>query len=480
MKLGFAIRMAWRETRGAGRHFAVLFGCVALGVAALVSVGTFAANLDRTLTREARALTGGDVELRSAQPLDPTARAALDELARRGAVTTTVREMVAMARTPAHGATLLVELKAVESAYPLYGRVETTPPAPLDTLLADRGDAGGAVVESSLLQRLGLAIGDSGVLVREPDRAGGLVTLGPHVLVGDRALERTGLLQIGSRVRYRTLTRLPAAVTARAAADDLARAIGDPAVRIAAFDESQPGLRKFFSQLATYLGLVGLASLLVGGVGIASTVTTFLRRQLATIAILKCLGASSRVLLATYLIQTLALALAGSLVGAAFGVAAQPLLVRALAPFAPFVLEVRWDVATLARGLALGLLAALLCALWPLLGVRGVPPSLILRRDVDERGWRARRPWAAALPIVAGLAALAVWQAGSLRLGGIFAGAALAALAVLLGLSRVLVRLARRLPRARGLAWRQGLAGLDRDRAARSESGPAARVRAEA
>jgi putative ABC transport system permease protein len=473
VKLGFAVRMAWRETRGAGRHFAVLFGCVALGVAALVSVGTFAANLDRTLTREARALTGGDVELRSAQPLDPTARRALDELARGGAVTTTVREMVAMARTPGRGATLLVELKAVESAYPLYGRVETTPPAPLDTLLADRGDAGGAVVESSLLQRLGLAIGDSleigsarftvtGVLVREPDRTGGLVTLGPHVLVGDRALERTGLLQIGSRVRYRTLTRLPATVTARAAADDLARTIGDPAVRIAAFDESQPGLRKFFSQLATYLGLVGLASLLVGGVGIASTVTTFLRRQLATIAILKCLGASSRVLLATYLIQTLALALAGSLVGAAFGVAAQPLLVRALAPFAPFVLEVRWDVATVARGLALGLLAALLCALWPLLGVRGVPPSLILRRDVDERGWRARRPWAAALPIVAGLAALAVWQAGSLRLGGIFAGAALAALAVLLGLSRALVRLARRLPRARGLAWRQGLAGLDR------------------
>ena len=473
MKLEFAVRMAWRETRGAARHFAVLFGCVALGVAALVSVGTFAANLDRTLTREARALTGGDVELRSAQPLDPTARAALDELARRGAVTATVREMVAMVRTPGRGATLLVELKAVERAYPLYGRVETTPPEPLETLLADRDDAGGAVVEAPLLQRLGVALGDSleigsarfivtGVLVREPDRAGGLVTLGPHVLVADRTLERTGLLQIGSRVRYRTLTRLPAGVTARATADDLARMIGDPAVRIAAFDESQPGLRRFFSQLATYLGLVGLASLLVGGVGIASTVTTFLRRQLATIAILKCLGASSRVLLATYLIQTLALALVGSLVGAAFGVAAQPLLVRALAPFAPFVLEVRWDIGTLARGIALGLLAALLCALWPLLAVRAVPPSLILRRDVDERGWRARRPWVAALPIVAGLAALAVWQAGSFRLGGIFAGAALAALAVLLGLSRALVRLVRWLPRARGLAWRQGLAGLDR------------------
>jgi putative ABC transport system permease protein len=465
--------MAWRETRGAARHFAVLFGCVALGVAALVSVGTFGANLDRTLTREARALTGGDVELRSAQPLDPIARAAIDELRRAGAVTTTVREMVAMARTPGGGGSLLVELKAVERAYPLYGRVETMPPATLDTLLADRGEAGGAVVEPALLQRLGIAPGDAleigsarfivtGVLVREPDRAVSLVTLGPHVLVAQRALERTGLIQFGSRVRYRTLTRLPSGMTARGVADELARTIGDPSVRISAFDESQPGLRRFFSQLATYLGLVGLASLLVGGVGIASTVTTFLRRQIATIAILKCLGASSRVLVTTYLIQTLALAFVGSVIGAALGVAAQPLLVRALAPFAPFVLEARWDVGTLARGVALGMLAALLCALWPLLTVRTVPPSLILRQDVDERGLRARRPWAAALVIVLGLAVLAVWQAGSLRLGGIFAGAALAALAILLGLSRVLVRLARRLPRARGLAWRQGLAGLDR------------------
>ena len=472
MKLAFAARMAWRETRGAARHFAVLFGCVALGVAALVSVGSFGANLDRTLSREARALTGGDVELRAAQPLDPSARAALDGLTRTGAVTATVREMVAMART-SRGATLMVELKAVERAYPLYGRVETTPPAPLDVLLADRGDGAGAAVEAPLLERLGIAVGDAleigsarvvvtGVLVREPDRAGGLVTLGPHVLVADRTLTRTGLLQIGSRVRYRTLVRLPAGAPARAVAEDLARRIGDPAVRIAAFDESQPGLRRFFSQLATYLGLVGLTSLLVGGVGIASTVTTFLRRQLGTIAILKCLGAGSRVVLATYLIQTLALALLGSALGAALGVATQPLLVRALAPFAPFALEAQWDVGTVARGVVLGLLAALLCALWPLLTVRDVPPSLILRRDVDEAGWRPRRPWGAVLPILAGLAALAVWQAGSFRLGGIFAGAALAALALLIGLSRALVSLTRRLPRVRGLAWRQGLAGLDR------------------
>jgi len=473
VSIGFAVRMAWRETRGGWRHFAVFFGCVALGVAALVSVGTFAANLDRTLAREARALTGGDVELRSARPLGPTERDALAALEGGGAVTTAIQELAAMARDPGRGTTLLVELRAVEREYPLYGRVATTPATPLEALLADRDGGAGALVEARLLERLGLAVGDplvvgaarftiTGVLVREPDRPTGLVSLGPRVLVAGRALERTELVQVGSRVRYRTLIRLPGDVPARTAAAGLVRAIGDPTVRVAAFDETQPGLRRFFGQLATYLGLVGLASLLVGGVGVASSVTTFLARRLQTIAILKCLGASSRALLGAYLVQTVGVGLLGSLAGAALGMAAQPALVRVLAPFAPFALEVDWDAGTLVRGLALGLLTSLLCALWPLLAVRVVPPSLIFRRDVEATAWRARRPWPAGFPIVVGLAALAIWQAGSLRTGAIFVAAALAALVVLLGLSRGLVRLSRRLPRVRGLAWRQGLAGLDR------------------
>src|SRR5207237_3739514 len=120
------------------------------------------------------------------------------------------------------------------------------------------------------------------------------VTLGPRMLVAAHSLERTGLLQIGSRVRYRTLARLPSEMAARAAAEDLARAIGDPTVRIAAFDESQPGLRRFFAQLATYLGLVGLASLLVGGGGIAASGATVLRRHVATSATLQILAAGAR------------------------------------------------------------------------------------------------------------------------------------------------------------------------------------------
>ena len=203
MTLGFPLRMAWRETRGAWRHFVAFFACVALGVAALVAVGTLAANLDGALGREAKALMGGDVEVRSTRPLDRDALAALERLRRAGAQTSSLRELVGMALHPVRGTSLLVELKAVDAAWPLYGRVETRPGATLEVLLAERDGTPGVVVEAQLLERLGLAVGDSvavgaarftvtGVIAREPDRAAGFVTLAIGVGFGRWAIGRSG------------------------------------------------------------------------------------------------------------------------------------------------------------------------------------------------------------------------------------------------------------------------------------------------
>lgn len=463
----FVLRMAWRETRGAWRHVALFVACIALGVAALVGVGTFATNLERTLGREARALMGGDIELRAARPLGAAAQRELERLRAAGATTTSVRELAGMARSPRGDGSTLVELKAVGPGYPLYGRIETAPARPLGELLAN----GGALVEAPLLARLGLAVGDRlvvgtavftirGVIAREPDRAGGLLTLGPRVLVADDALDATGLVQFGSRVRHRELVRLLPGTRAERTREEVARALDDPAIRIVAFDEAQSSLRRFFAQLTTYLGLVGLVSLLVGGIGVASAVRTFIRRKTQTIAILKCLGATSRTLFVSYLVQTLALGAIGSALGVALGLVLQPVVTRIFAGLAPFVLEPAFDVRTLVRAVAMGVLTTGLVVLWPLLSLRTIAPSAILRQDVE--GTRGRRPWLAVVPIAAGLAALALWQAGSLKIGGIFVLAAIAALLGLAGLGRGLVRLARALPRARSLAWRQGVANLRR------------------
>jgi putative ABC transport system permease protein len=463
-----ALRLAWRQARGGRRHLAAVFACVALGVGALVAVGTLGAGLEATLAREAKALLGGDVELRAARPWPAEVDTALGRLAATGARVVPVRELVGMARRPDRGDSVLVELKAPGPGYPLYGSLSVTPAAPLASLL--EGD--GVVVQQELLDRLGLAVGDGlvvgtaplvirGVLQAEPDRTASLVRLGPRVFLSPPSLERTGLLAFGSRVRYRALVGLPPGVGAGEMRAALARDLADPGVRIAAYDEAQPGLRRFFVQLTTYLGLVGLASLLVGGIGVAASVSAFVTRQVPTIAALKALGAETRLLVAAYAIQTQAVALGAGLLGAALGVAIQPLLAAALAGLVPFPLETHPQAATLLRAIVMGLVVTLLCTWAPLAAVRAVPPWLILRHDVEGAG-RRRRSWSSLAPVGLGLAGLALWQAGSLQTGGIFVGATLAALLALLGLARALQRLARGLPRRRGLAWRHGLAALQR------------------
>ena len=463
---GPPILIALREMRGGWRHFVGFFACVAVGVAALASVGTLAANVDRALTREARTLMGGDLELRAMRPLGDEATQAVERVASAGAAVTRVRELVGMVRDPRAGGSLLVELKAVEPDYPLYGRMQTEPERPLAELLAD----GGALVHETLLARLDMRVGDRilvgngtvtirGVVRKEPDSPVGF-GLGPRVLISGQTLEGTGLLQFGSRVRYRTLLRLPDRMAARESRESIAREISDPTIRVTSFNEAQPGLRRFFSQMATYLGLIGLVSLLVGGIGVASAVATFMRRQRPTIAILKVLGASSRVLLTGYLLQTQIVAVAASVTGVVLGVALQSIVVRVLIGILPIEVSSRPDLLTIGRAFAMGVLTALLCALWPLLAVRTVRPSLLLRHDVDPAS--KRRPSAAAVPIALGLVALAFWQAGSWKLGGIFVGASVAALLLLVSLARLVALAARQRPRLSGLAWRQGVANLAR------------------
>lgn len=463
------LRLAWRETRAGWRPLTVLVACVALGVAALVAVGGFAGSLDRALAREGKSLMGGDLEVRSLRALGANAEAALARLADRGAAIVRVAELVAMARHSERPATLLVELKAVSDGYPLYGRLETRPARPLGELLAD----GGALVDDALLVRLGVVVGDRvqvgetavrirGVIVSEPDGAGRLITLGPRVLVSRATLDAAGLIKLGSRVRYRALLRLPDTVSATAAENALASAVTDPSVRVSAFDEARPGWRRFYTQLTSYLGLVGLASMLVGGVGVAAAVRAFVARKRDTIAILKCLGATSRLLLAAYLVQAAALGLAGSLVGAVAGSALAPLVTTLLSGFVPIALEARPDAWALLRGIGIGVGLTVLIALWPLAEVRAVPPALLLRRDVDADARRLRRRWPAALPLVAGAGALVLTQAVSVAVGLICLGAVAAALIVLAALAGALRVLGRRRPRLPWLAWRQGLANLAR------------------
>jgi putative ABC transport system permease protein len=461
-------RLAWRETRGAQRHFAYSLACICIGVAALVAVQSFADSLAGTVARSAKSLLGGDVEVRSAQPLSPDGATVVARLRAEGVGVTRVRELVAMAQAERGGRTQLVELKAVEAGYPLYGRLGADPPRPLPSLVGQAR----ALVHASLLSRLGLTVGDrlrighldftiSGVITEEPDRVASIFSLGPRVMIASDDLDRTGLVRPGSRVRYRTLLMLDAAADVEAFRDELARRLPDTAIRLVTYTQAQPGLRRFWTQLTLYLGLAGLVVLMVGGIGVAVSVSAFVRNKRSTIAVLKCLGASRREVFAIYLGQTALLGLGGSLAGAILGSALQPALAPLLARLLPFPVHLTLSFRAVLAGLAMGVGVTLLFSLWPLSAIRRLPPALILRSQVEST-LTGRRPWATALVIAGGLSGLALWQAASWSVGGLFIGGLALAFIVLALSARLIIAASRRAARRGSLAWRQGMGNLHR------------------
>ncbi len=471
-RLRFLGVMAWRETRGAWRHFLFFLLCIALGVGSLTGVAGFSATLEQAIRKEARTLMAGDVQVRVNRPLGEGGLAAIEALRERGIEVATADEMVAMAFNPASEETVLVELKAVGPGYPFYGALVVSPPEAVRAL----ADPAQALVEESLLTRLGLKVGDrlwlgranltvAGVIVREPDRIVGAFSLGPRLLIGPAALSATGLVQHGSRIRYRYLLKLPPGMAATPVAEELERALAADHARVSAYDDAQPRLQRFLQNFTIYLGLVGLISLLVGGIGVANSVRAFMHAKMDTLAVLKGLGADAPTLVRIYLLQTLLLGGVGSLAGVGLGLAAQWLLPSMLAGLLPVQLEPAVDWWSILRGIAMGVLTAGLFALWPLLGIRHVPPARLLRREVDEASFRSggRHPWAAAATIVAALALLALWQIGRLELGATFLGVLAASLVLLWAGALGIIWVAGRLPlRRASLPLRQGMANLRR------------------
>jgi len=486
----FILKMAWRETRGAWRHFLYFFACIAIGVGALVGVSLFSTNVERAVTKEARGLLGGDLEIRLTHPLSLAGQAVLDSLSERGMVFTHVSELVAMAARATHGAvatqsTQIIELKAVESMYPLYGAIRLDPAQSLDVLLRpDERRCGGhscfgAVVQESLLIRMGLSVGDqlkigqamfliTGIVRTEPDRMANAFILGPRVMIAQEGLRAAELIKPGSRVRERYLVKLPSDRPVEPLLSELRDRLAADSARVSSYRTAQSQLRQFLDQLSRYLGLIGLTALFIGGLGVGTSIHAFLRDKMRTIAILKAVGADSATVVSTYVVQAIFLGCVGSLAGILLGIALQ----RGLPPLmaALFVsdlleqlgvsLELSWaSIWPLMKGATLGLLSTLLFTLWPLLKVRDIHPGAIFRREAEHATvehetppsrwwvtWGLADRWnvGTAGGIILGLCALSVWQAGSWSIGFLFLGALSFAITVLFVCARVFVR---------GLAW---------------------------
>ncbi|HEX6738572.1 MAG TPA: FtsX-like permease family protein [Vicinamibacteria bacterium] len=473
--LRFALAHAAREGRSSARRLLLLAGSVALGVGALVAINSFTAGLQDSVRSQARELLGADLALGSAQTFSARAEAELAamERAASGAELARVVRFAAMAYVPGReGSPRLAQVTAVEGGYPFYGAIGTEPQGQWPQLT--RG--GGVLVDPALLTALGARLGDTlalgearlpirGTVTRVPGDVSVRAAFGPRLFMALSDVPATGLLGFGARARYEAYLKVPASAGPQRLALRYRGPLLAERVTLRTVTEDQQGLNDSLGRLGRFLGLVALVALLLGGLGVASAVQVLIRRRLETIAVLRCLGASAGTLLAAYLAQAAAMAFAGSLLGAGLAVGLQAVLPRLLAALLPVDVAFHFAWRPVVEGLGVGVLVAVLFALPPLLAVRHVSPLLVLRRPYDEGAppRRDRARWAAFALLGAGVAAVAVRQAGDLVTGLVFAAGVGVALGALRLAAMGTARLLRRALRPRwSYVVRQGVANLFR------------------
>ncbi|NOY85324.1 MAG: FtsX-like permease family protein [Nitrospirae bacterium] len=469
----FVSRMIWREIRGAFRHFVFFLSSITIGVGAIVGVGNIAANFEAMTAHEAKNLLAADLEVRLTRPLSDAGEAVLSDLAQKGIEVVRVAEMVAMASNPETTQTQLVELKAVEQGYPFYGNLLIEPP-----IASPFKNENVVFVEEGLLLRLKLEVGDklglgdldftvAGLVKKEPDKVAGPFSLGPRVLISQDVLTQTALVKVGSRIRRRLLLKTTALWPPEKLKTHLIEIWKDESVQVKTYREVRPRLRRFLENFTTYLGVVGLITLLIGGMGVGGNVHAFLTERMQSIAILKSLGASSVSILKIYLGLTLLLGSVGGVIGVALGVGIYQILGHLLSDFLPPGFHFELFLAPIFQGLSMGLLTALLFSIWPLRVVGEVSPAGVFRQAVEgiqersNKGGLAGRLCLITVLVLAWLG-LTVWQAGSWKLGSSVAAGLAGAILLLLLSGRIMLFCIKRMKTPRNLSLRYGISNLYR------------------
>ena len=420
-RLPLMLGIAARELRGGLSGFRIFIACVALGVMVITGVGAVSDALRAGFERQGEAILGGDATLaRTHVRAAGDERAVIDAFGRVSETAT----MRTMARRPDGSDQALGELKGVDAAYPLVGTVEVEGGKPLQAVLRD-----GAVVDPALLERLKLKVGDrialgaeqvpvAGVLKSEPDGITDRLTYGPRILVSLATLDQLGLIKPGTLVRWRYAIKTNDTEATDSELGSLRERIGtelpEAGFTVADRRDPSPQVSRTLDRLRQFLTFIGLTALLVGGVGIANAVATFIDKRRKVIATMKSIGATSAMVLGIFLTQVLAVAAMGVVIGLLLGTLAPVVLDALFGDMLPIQAEMTVTPLSILTALVYGFGVALLFTLWPLGRVERISASMLFRDEVaPERA--LPRPWVilATLGIAAALVGFALLTSDS-------------------------------------------------------------------
>lgn len=421
MTLALAWKFARRELRGGLRGFRVFLACLALGVAAIAAVGTVRAGIEAGLTSQGAALLGGDAEVEfTYRFVRDDERAWLDEIADKVSETVDFRSMAVVDR-PEGSERGLTQIRAVDDAYPLIGQVTLDPAMPLDAALANHG----VVMERILVDRLGLVVGDTirlgtqdftlrAVLARYPDNASAGFGLGPRTIVLTKDLADSGLMTEGSLFSTQYRLELPEGADLQALEDQAETQFRDTGMRWRDSRRGAGGTERFVERIGSFLVLIGLSGLAVGGVGVSAAVRAYLAGKTSTIATLKTLGATGRVIFLTYFIQIGVLTLLGVAIGLILGGGIPLLLAPLIAAQLPVPAEFTLYPLPLIEAAIYGLLAALIFTLWPLARAEEIRAATLFRDAFSSSRRLPTWPYLVATAVLVGtLIGAAIWFSGT-------------------------------------------------------------------
>jgi len=465
--MSFILKMAWRDTRASRRRLLLYSLSIVLGVAALIGISSLGDNLRAAVDTQAKGLLGAD--------LSATARGAFTDKAlarlRSAGVESSLGVATTTMATFGNGQRRLVQLNAIEGGFPYYGDVETVPAGAFARL----GEGNNAIVEEAALTQAGLAVGGEiklgpttftivGVLRKYPGQSPFSSMFAPRVQVSMAAFEATNLLKKGSLSQHTVYLKLAADADAKAVEEKLRLALRGDRLNFATAEQRKEQIGDALKNIFSFTSLVGFLALFLGAVGVASAMHVFIRQRLATVAVLRCLGASARTSFAIYLTQGIGLGVVGSLLGVALGLGLQFALPVLLQKFLPYHLEFIVSWPAILKGVAAGVGVSALFTLLPLLEVRRVSPLHVLRSGFEDQPGRPDPlRWLVMAAIGLALFGFATLQTGYWKAGLAFTVAMGVSFAVLAGAALGIQWLARRtrtgwLP----YTWRQGVANVHR------------------
>jgi putative ABC transport system permease protein len=475
-----ASKIAWRDLRAAPAKFVFVVLAVAVGVAALSGVKGFGYAFKGMLLRNAKQLIAADLQAQTWGLPTPEQISRMQKIADQYGSMTRVTETVSMAGSANQRLPQMVSVKGLDPAvYPYYGRLKLNPAQPLSRLLCNDSSA---LVTPELLLRLRVKRGDNlrlggkefrivGTIVSEPDRLASGFGPGMRVIVSRAGLERTGLIQFGSRAAQRFLFKLNPGANLDVIKPQVKAVIHR--VFISDYREGSPVVGRAIDNTTTFLSLISLIALIVGSLGVAMAMYSHLQQRMDTIAVMRAIGARAVQIMQIYLLQTLWLGITGGIIGVCIGALVQksfPWLIHRVFALLP---QIPWDWSFSIQGLCLGVLATLLFTVPPLLSIRNVKPSLVFRRNMSDAALESRKKWREKIPswlgsvlILCGFAGIAIWLSNSWRMGLYFMAGLTASILLLAAVATLLLYIMRhvvkRWSRSMPSAFRHGFANLYR------------------